>query len=485
MSRLLADLGVVRDQLVRLHDWSNATFRAATVALVAVSALAWLAVHPAAAAVPTIAVWAATFPSRWTVRAVWARRCHAAGLVAANPRRSKIKPRNAAAKGSGWQQQVVGATTAHPKLRRPIEQTDHGWTATVAMPAGLKVEDLARKGDDLAGDTWFSVTAVRDGKPGVGKVTICHSDPFADAHPHPDLHTPRSIHDPCPVAVDQAGHPLQLSLTDQAVLAAGVLGSGKSVTVTNIVAHALLDPLTWPYILDGAMSDYQAFQPAIAAAPHGSYAAQDVPDAIKVLSEVKALIEQRQQLTAELGMRKITADDAHMFPPILLVVSEWQSWRMHAGQRVGDFDRLLGYILSNYRKAHVFPVLDTQDPRHDQTPVGQRNLCTIRWCGRVMDDTASDVALGHGRAAQGVSSMHIPGGRPGVGWWIADIPTMARSYRIDDADIDPLVTRATQLRRDQSPKEGVVGARSAVRVGSVEGDVKDGQGVPDGFSAPL
>lgn len=456
--RVVQDVAAVRDWCERVHYRSRSAFFVMLWTVVAMCVVAAVLVSPWAAAAPAVVLYAATVPARWTVRSRWRRQCLYADVYKLVERSGRVHTQDWRQRGfttgAKWQQVLAYRRELTPKLRQ-VKATALGWTAVLHAAPGQTCAVVEKRADRLAAGMWHKVVVrptLEDG--GVGTLVILRVDPFGpDAiRQHPGLRGRTDMWDVMPFGFDELGQEVYVPLVGESWLIGGLLGSGKSVTATNIIAHAALDPTVPLYICDGAGTDMRPFVECIDPADpdSGDYAGQDAGRAIEVLTKVWAIIERRQADMASGGLdhwrRKIERGQE---PPVLLVMDEWATYRDSCtdAQRK-RFDALLHKILSNYRKTAVVPVLITQQPRFDVVPPKIRNLCSQKWAGHVGSDGQSDIILGDGWADDGISAKDIPDDHVGVGYLTSGgrKPYLVRSFYLDDDEVKRVALRAADLR---------------------------------------
>jgi S-DNA-T family DNA segregation ATPase FtsK/SpoIIIE len=485
----------------RLRDRSFTRWKltlSAIAALVgAVMIWALLAAGPRAAMLAgpavLIVLYAATAPLRWRVHAVWRRQCIAADVAKVEIHVARIRTADFRAgsfgqrllHGEKWQTVPSKEIVRTPKIK--VSRSDLGWAGTVEMPAGMTVDLVAKRADRLAAGVWHAVHVDHnEDDPALGTVAIVRRDPFEEGRiaPPGGWLERTDFWEPVPFGIDQLGREVHLSAPYKSFLFGGNPGSGKSIAVNSVVAHAANDPTVPLYIVDGGESDFRPWRDCIRASGEGMYVGLDVAGAIQVLKRVERIIKDRQRFLAALPPENFRRRiERGMAPLTLFVLDEWASYLVQADalQRA-EINRLMLYILANYRKAGVVPILATQNPRFDVVPTSIRDLTTTRWAGRVSTDGVSDIILGSGYAESGVSARRLT--HAGVGWLVDDgHASKTKAYSVDDQTFIA-VARSAAARRaewraehplDASPKGEGASVRSAVR--SVGGVSRNGDEV--------
>jgi hypothetical protein len=235
-----------------------------------------------------------------------------------------------------------------------VARTPAGWSVRAVLPPGAASADLETACDRLAAAMRLhSVTMRRDpdGKDASRILLRLHAvDPFAGDTPlvWPLVDTPGcDVWEPVPVAVDEDGNPVALSLAWNHVLIAGLTGAGKSVIMSQIVAAAALDPRVRLHLLDGKLVELAAWR-NVADATVGP----DPQAAIDALRALVAVMEDRYRDLLAVGKRKIDPDDT---APLHLLVVDELAFYVATGDRNTDktITALLRDLVARGRAAGV------------------------------------------------------------------------------------------------------------------------------------
>ena len=126
-----------------------------------------------------------------------------------------------------------------------------------------------------------------------------------------------SMFDPVHVAADEFGRSVYLDFADQVgILLAGEPGAGKSVGLTNIVAHGALSFLDCKLLLiDGALVELGAWRSCA-----DEFVGPDIDAAIAVLEEQQQVIDERCAVLLDSGRKKVVRADG--VPVHLVVIDE-------------------------------------------------------------------------------------------------------------------------------------------------------------------
>jgi len=278
-------------------------------------------------------------------------------------------------------------------------------------------------------------------------VTLVRRDPFEDRTP---LRWPAvaadelSVWDPIPLGVDEHGQPVSLLLPERNVLVGGEPGAGKSVALSLIVAAAALDPQTQVWLLDGKLVELAGWAPVA-----DGLVGPDGAQAIAVLREIQAEMEERYRELLARGLRKVRREDG--LPLHLVVVDELAFYlSLPDRKQRQECAELLRDLVARGRAAGVIVIAATQKPGADVVPSALRDLFGFRLALRSNTPQASDTILGQGWASAGADASTIPGGQRGVGYLLTEgeHPTRIKAFHLADEQIAAITERASARRAD-------------------------------------
>jgi len=255
-----------------------------------------------------------------------------------------------------------------------------------------------------------------------------------------------SMFDPVFAGLDETGQPVYLDFADHmGIILAGEPGAGKSVGLTNIVAHGAL---SWSdcrlILIDGALVELGAWRSCADV-----FVGPDINQAIAVLEEEQTVINDRCEMLLDTGRRKIVKSDG--VPVHLVVIDELAYFSATVGSK-GEREKLTTALrdgAARGRKAAVRYVLATQRPSYDIVPSSLRDLFGYRWAFRCATDDSSDVVLGKGWASRGYTAAAIDVDARGVGLLLAEgkrIPRRVKAAYLDDLDIRRIASHAAVHR---------------------------------------
>jgi S-DNA-T family DNA segregation ATPase FtsK/SpoIIIE len=253
-----------------------------------------------------------------------------------------------------------------------------------------------------------------------------------------------SMFDPVYLGIDEAGEAVYLPLIYNNLLVGGVPGSGKSVTLSLIVAHAALSTDTRLCLIDGKQVELGLWKEAADV-----FVGPDIDHAIATLRRLQTVMDNRYAYLMAQHRRKIERGDS--MNAILLAVDEIAYFSATVGDKLQreTFAALLRDIVARGRAVAVIVVGATQRPTADIIPTSLRDIFSWRIAGRCTTDTSSDVILGFGWAARGYSAATIHAQDHGVAWLIAEDghPRRIKTAYLDDPDIARLAAYAADIRR--------------------------------------
>jgi S-DNA-T family DNA segregation ATPase FtsK/SpoIIIE len=253
-----------------------------------------------------------------------------------------------------------------------------------------------------------------------------------------------SMHDPVYLGIDEAGEPVYLPLMSNNLLVAGLPGSGKSVTLSLVVAHAALSLDCRLCLIDGKQVELGLWRHIADV-----FVGPDLDHAIRTLRRVQTVMDNRYTFLEGQERRKVERGDG--MNAIVLVIDEIAYFSATVGDKPTRelFSALLRDIVSRGRAVAIIVVAATQRPTADIIPTSLRDIFSWRFAGRCSTDISSDVILGQGWAARNFSAASIAPTDQGVGWLIAEdgFPRRIKVAYQTDLEIRRLAAYAREIRR--------------------------------------
>jgi hypothetical protein len=352
-----------------------------------------------------------------------------------------------------WERAAVDAGLSDGPLRAPrvltVERVPAGDLIRVRVRGGQAVTALDARSEELAASLRVREVRVQRDRSdaATAHVTLIRRDPFEDAGP---LSWPtaeaeeRSLWDPIALGVDEHGRPVEIGLVERNVLVGGEPGAGKSVALSLLVAAAALDRDGRVWLLDGKLVELAAWAPVAER-----LVGPDGEQAIAVLRDVQAVMEDRYRELLARGLRKVRRDDE--LPLHVVVVDELAFYlTLPDRKQRQEFAELLRDLVARGRAAGVIVIAATQKPGADVVPTALRDLFGFRLALRCNTPQASDTILGQGWATAGADASTIPGGHRGVGYLLAEgeRPERIKGYHLSDEQIAAIAERAAARRAD-------------------------------------
>jgi hypothetical protein len=337
-----------------------------------------------------------------------------------------------------------------PRITR-IHKVPVGEVLRVRLPAGQSCSDLETGAETLAAYLQVrEVQVVRDADNArYAEIALIRRDALAGTVQlaWPNLDVARlCLWEPIPVGVDEHANTISISLVERNLLLGGEPGAGKSVAQSLLIATAALDPDVELWLLDGKRVELACWRECARA-----FVGPNTDDAIDVLRQLQAEMEQRYELLLEQRRRKIEPGDSHR---LHVIGCDELAFYTSGGQRKSreEFNELCTDLIRRGRAAGIIWIGATQKPSADVVPTSLRDLVGYRWALRCSTRGASDTILGTGMATAGYTASDIAGDQRGVGLLIAEneLPVRLRSFYLSDDDLDTLAERACQLRGVQT-----------------------------------
>jgi DNA segregation ATPase FtsK/SpoIIIE-like protein len=316
------------------------------------------------------------------------------------------------------------------------------------VPVGVSPSDFESRAEVLAAGLGAREVRVKRRKEtaGIVDLVIVGRDPLLDPAPleWPNRDEERlSLWRPVPVAVDEDGEFVMVSLAERNLLLGGEPGAGKSVALSLLVATAALDPSVELYLLDGKLVELACWEPVAKG-----FAGPKIGEAVELLTRLQEEMDRRYQVLRAARRRKV--ERASNLPLCLVVCDELAHYLTVSDRKGrGEFADLLRDLVSRGRAAGVIVLAATQKPSGDIVPTALRDLFSFRWALRCSTWQASDTVLGAGWSALGYSASSIPPEGRGVGFLLHEggIPRRCKAFHLSDDELHAIAERAEAKRR--------------------------------------
>lgn len=352
-----------------------------------------------------------------------------------------------------------------PRWVQPTTRDGKGWRTQLELPQGVNVGMINDRKDVLAHNLVRLPVEVwptePKSQPGVLDLWVADqgllTGPVA---PYPLLDDGTCDYfKGVPVGVDQRGDEVHGKLMASNYAVAGIMGSGKTSLVINLLCGAMLDPLVDidVYVMADNV-DYDAMRPRLRTLVKGDDEVT-VPAAIEALRELRSMVSQRGQILGELGgeetklTREIAAADPRMRPRVV-VVDECQELFMH--DKYGQEAKNLAIkLMMKARKVGITLIWVTPAPSADSLPRALAKTVSHRVCFAIGDHQGNDAILGTGAHKQGITATSLVAGEDigtAMASGFAARPGLLRTHHIRKEkgidQITPIVQRALALRED-------------------------------------
>jgi S-DNA-T family DNA segregation ATPase FtsK/SpoIIIE len=350
-----------------------------------------------------------------------------------------------------------------PRWVQPTTRDGKGWRAQLQLPLGVTVEMVNARKDVLAhnllrkpNETW--PIEPRD-KPGVLDLWVADQGILdGTIAPWPLLTDGTADYfKGVPVGIDQRGNEVVGKLMASNYLIGGIMGSGKSSLVIELVLGAALDPLVDIHIFVMAFNvDFDPLAPVLASLTKGDDDEQ-IDAAVEALRWLRGEVSARGKILEELGgteaklTREIAARDERM-RPLVVVFDEVQELFEH--KQYGKEARELAVQLTKKaRKTGITLVWATPTASSDSLPRDLSRTASHKVAFSIGDHIGNDAILGTGSHKRGVSAVSLVAGED-VGTAMAagfsrDAGLLRTHYIRKDAttdEITPVVQRALEAR---------------------------------------
>lgn len=258
-----------------------------------------------------------------------------------------------------------------------------------------------------------------------------------------------SLYDPIYVGRDEAGARMDLPLMYRNILVAGVPGSGKSMFVTGIVAHAGMSIDTQLVLFDGKEVELGPWRHVA-----DEFVGKSIDHALRVLRRLRAVLDNRLTYLLLQGRKKITRTDRLQI--ILIVIDELAYYSATVGtpDQQREFMMLVRDLVARGRAVGMPVVAATQRPSGADNPpiitASLRDLFAYRAAFRCTTPSSSDLILGNGWAADGYDARTINDRDEGVYYLLAEQsrPVMARAPLYSDTDVATIAGYAAAIRQN-------------------------------------
>jgi S-DNA-T family DNA segregation ATPase FtsK/SpoIIIE len=476
LERQAAADGLLNDHL-RLHKQGRETRKArgiivaicATVAALAVLALVayapWPVLALAAAAVFTMLARAGR-PQGKTITT----RAEIPAQV--QPPDSGVIIRALGAIGNAEINKAITAGT-FPPLPSPVREDGPGWRAEIDLPYGVTATQVIDRREQLAsglrrplGAVWPEpVSHEHAGRLElfVGRADISKAKP----PPWPLLRSGQAdVFQPQPFGTDVRGRQVKVPMAYLNMLIGSIPRQGKTATVRVRACTYALDPIVelWFHELKGS-GDLDPLEQVCHRFVSG-IDDESIAYTARSLKLLRAEIERRtgrlkalprelcpdKRVTREIGARR-----SRKLWPIACVIDECQNLFSHDKYGKDAADDAV-FIIKIGPAFGVMLDLATQRPDAKSLPTGVSSNAGLRFCLKVMDQTANDMVLGTSAYKNGIRATTFrPEVDAGLGYLVGASahPQVVRTYYLDMPATERIAARARAVREATGTLSGV------------------------------
>ncbi|WP_226353055.1 cell division protein FtsK [Pseudonocardia sp. ICBG601] len=359
-----------------------------------------------------------------------------------------------------------------PRWNLPPVHDGKGWHCQFLLPEGVTVEMLNKRKDVLAHnllrlpvEVW--PTEARD-HPGMLDLWVADQGSLTKpVAPWPLLHDGTTDYfRGVPVGVTPRADLVNGRLFETNWGIAGMMGSGKSTLIINVLAGAILDPLVEIDIYCMAHNaDYDPFAP-VARTLFVSDDPDEVPTVLNGLKQLMSELSERGRKLSAAGEPKLTralaAADPSMRPRVVVIDECQELFVSDVGDEAAE---LVAKIVAKARKYGVTFLFATPVPSKESLPRAVAKVLSNRACFAIGDHQGNDAILGTGKHTAGITATTLqpmsiaPDGTVDLG----DLGTamtsgftsrdgLMRCFYIQRGDgvdeLTPIVERAVKLREE-------------------------------------
>lgn len=362
-----------------------------------------------------------------------------------------------------------------PRWVSPTTRQGNGWHTQLLLPQQVPVANIAAKKATLAHnllrkpiEVWPTEPKTQ---PGVLDLWVADQGILTGPiPPWPLLHEGTTdFFKGVPVAVDARGEAVIGKLMARNYIVAGIMGSGKSSLVINLLLGAMLDPIVDVDVHVLAYNvDYDPMRPRLRTLVKGDDD-EHIEAAMDTLRGLVSEVSRRGQTLEALGgedaklTREIAERDASMRPRLVVFdeVHELFTHKRHGKEA----QELALKVTKKARKTGIVLLWITPDADAASLPRGISKTVTNRVAFAINDHQGNDAILGTGMHKAGYSATTLVAGEDvgtAMAAGFAKTPGLIRAHYVRKEkgtdEITPVVQRAMALRDDAGVDAEVIEA---------------------------
>lgn len=374
----------------------------------------------------------------------------------------------------GW------GTSVQPTWVQPPLPVGHGWEFALRLPGGVPASSINARKEVLAHnlgrrpeEVWVEV---EDTDPMAMKCLVL--DPGSLREPVPDYPLLKGgqtdFWTGFPVGIDARWNEVVTPVFERNFVWSGIMGSGKSEQINNLLAGAALDPIVDIDVFCFAENnDYEWLRPIASTISMGD-TAENVEACMAHIHALHEGLTQRGELLKHYNIDAVTRQaaeaDARLRPRIV-VIDECQSFfRQDKPEDRREVVNLVVRFFSAARKYGIVLGFATPTPSDQSLPRDLIAVTTNKACHAIGDKARNNVVLGEKAYENGLSALELkPAVKKGgkivalndVGTSVTvgfmDQPGLLRSYHLTGDHKATIAARGLELRGGHTP-----GATAAV-----------------------
>ncbi|MCU1685784.1 MAG: cell division protein FtsK/SpoIIIE [Amycolatopsis sp.] len=361
----------------------------------------------------------------------------------------------------GWQPRWVQGTGRDGK----------GWRTQLELPPGVTVEMINEKKAVLAHNLVRLPVEVwptePKRQPGVLDLWVADQGILSGpVDPYPLLTEGTADYfTGVPIGVDQRGGQVVGKLMASNYAVAGIMGSGKTSLVINLLCGAMLDPLVDIEVYVMAYNaDYDPMKRRLRTLVKGDED-EHIVAAMNALRALRSEVTLKGKILSELGgdetklTRKMALADPRMRPKVV-VFDECQELFRH--EKFGEEAKQLAIkVMMKARKCAITLVFVTPAPSADSLPRDLAKTVSHAVCFAIGDHVGNDAILGTGSHKAGITATSLVAGEDigtAMASGFAARAGLLRTHHIRKHagvdEITPIVDRAVGLCEDANVTTG-------------------------------
>lgn len=345
----------------------------------------------------------------------------------------------------------------------PVVRDGPGYRVALDLPFGVTAGEVVERRDKFAsglrrplGCVWPEGDEAHEGR----LVLYVCDEPLSKARQPgwPLLKAGKAdIFAPVPFGTDQRVKPVALPLMFSNLLVGSIPRQGKTVSMRNVMLYGALDPIVELRIFElKGTGDLGPLAQCCHAYGSGAddQTIEDCLASMRQLHDVE-LIKRAKTIK---GLDRADCPDSKVTPalaakrslglhPILFGLDEAQEAFSHP-EFGKEFEKYALGIIKRGPALGIILVLATQRPDKASLPTGITANAGLRFCLRVMDQTANDMVLGTSSYKRGINATLMTVNDKGCGYLVgaADAAQVTKTYNVNGPAAERIAKRAHTMR---------------------------------------